>query len=65
MYITAILQNSGEYAENRILSSIIYGTRPRRRTVYGTSFFFVFSGLTRCDEHLCFGSLLWIFNKIT
>ena len=32
-YITA-LQNGGEYAENRILSSIIYGPRPHWHTVY-------------------------------
>ena len=32
-YSTA-LQNGGEYAENRILSRIIYGPRPRRHTVY-------------------------------
>ena len=31
---SAALQNGGEYAENRILSSIIYGLRPRRHTVY-------------------------------
>ena len=34
MYITAILKNGGEYAEDRILLSIIYGPRPHRHTVY-------------------------------
>ena len=32
-YSTA-LQNSGEYAENRLLLSIIYGLRPHKHTVY-------------------------------
>ena len=31
----------------------------------GLNFLFVFSGLIKCDERLCFGSLLRIFNKMT
>ena len=33
------LQNGGKYAENRILSSIIYGPRPRRQGVYRIKLF--------------------------
>ena len=33
LIILYCLQNGGEYAENRILSSIIYGPRPRRHMV--------------------------------
>ena len=47
------LQNGGEYAENRILSSIIYGPRPHRHTVYSC---------TPVDNDVCKAGVVLVFD---